>query len=116
VGELHFWQHPLDSGLFQAQLSNGGQKTQIFYCTDFPYPYPEGTQAQLIIAIFLRASTKTSYAGCPLDKRKTRLRERLITLPGILMMAMALPSELPSHHFIMDKLVSFTHEFSETFY
>ena len=48
---------------------------QVFYCTNFPCIYPEDNQAPLSSAIFLRASTKTSYAGCPFDKRIIRLRE-----------------------------------------
>ena len=35
------------------------------------------------MAIRLRASTKTLYDGCSLDKRKNNSRERLMILPGI---------------------------------
>ena len=35
------------------------------------------------IAICLRALIKIPYDGCPFDKRKIKLRERLIILPGI---------------------------------
>jgi hypothetical protein len=49
-----------------------------------PYCYPDGALAAKSIAIFLRASTSRLYDGWPLDKRKKRVLDRLIILPGML--------------------------------